>query len=163
VELTKGTKGTLTVALAAVAVALVIVPLAVDQPFGAQTADTMRLAYALRRWSPIATAVAAIVTIALAAGLARRARWWVRALWTIPVVVTLGAAWLAWHNPFEWMFNPLARPGFVPAAQATFVEHGDLVLAVTLDGDAAAYPIRQLAYHHVVNDRIGRTPAVVTY
>jgi hypothetical protein len=61
------------------------------------------------------------------------------------------------------MFNPLAHPGFVPAPQASFVERGDLVLAVTLDGDAAAYPIRQLAYHHVVNDRIGRTPAVVTY
>ena len=149
--------------LAAIAAALVIVPLAIDQPFGAQTEDTMRLAYALRRWSPIATAVIAIVTIALVAGLARRARWWVRALWAMPLVVAIAAAWLAWQNPFEWMFNPLAHPGFVPAQQARFVERGDLVLAVTLDGDAAAYPIRQLAYHHVVNDRIGRTPAVVTY
>jgi hypothetical protein len=105
----------------------------------------------------------AIGTIALVVGLMRRARWWARALWAVPLVVTIGAAWLAWQNPFEWMFNPLAHPGFVPAPQASFVERGDLVLAVTLDGDAAAYPIRQLAYHHVVNDRIGRTPAVVTY
>ena len=44
-----------------------------------------------------------------------------------------------------------------------FVDPNDLVLAVSADGDAAAYPIRQMAYHHLVNDRIGRTPAVVTY
>ena len=156
-------KGALTVALAAAAVALVAVPIAIDQPFGAQTARTMQSAYALRRWSPIVTMAIAIGTIALVVGLMRRARWWVRALWTVPLVVTVAAAWLAWQNPFEWMFNPLAHPGFVPAPQASFVERGDLVLAVTLDGDAAAYPIRQLAYHHVVNDRIGRTPAVVTY
>jgi hypothetical protein len=159
----KSTKGALTVALAAVAVALVVVPIAIDQPFGAQTARTMQSAYALRRWSPIVTMAIAIGTIALVVGLMRRARWWARALWMVPLVVTVAAAWLAWQNPFEWMFNPLAHPGFVPAPQASFVERGDLVLAVTLDGDAAAYPIRQLAYHHVVNDRIGRTPAVVTY
>ena len=61
------------------------------------------------------------------------------------------------------MFNPLPQPQFVAAAQATFVDPNDLVLAVSVDGDAAAYPIRQMAYHHLVNDRIGRTPAVVTY
>ena len=46
---------------------------------------------------------------------------------------------------------------------ASFVEPDDLVLAVRVGDDAAAYPIRQMAYHHLVNDRIGRTPAVVTY
>jgi hypothetical protein len=159
----KFTKGALTVALAAISAALVIVPLAIDQPFGAQTEDTMRLAYALRHWSPIVTAAIAIVTVALVVGLMRRARWWARALWAIPPVVAIAAAWLAWQNPFEWMFNPLPQPQFVTAAKATFVEPDDLVLAVSGDGDAAAYPIRQMAYHHLVNDRIGRTPAVVTY
>ena len=61
------------------------------------------------------------------------------------------------------MFNPLPRPSFVAAGAASFLEPGDLVLAVRVGDDAAAYPIRQMAYHHLVNDRIGRTPAVVTY
>ena len=151
------------VVLAALAVAVVVVPIAIDQPFGQQSADTMRLAFTMRRWSPIATAVVALATVAMAFALGRRSRWWMKALWALPLAATIGAAWFARQNPFEWMFNPLAHPGFVPAAQASFVERGDLVLTVTLDGDAAAYPIRQLAYHHVVNDRIGRTPAVVTY
>jgi hypothetical protein len=153
----------LAVVLAALAAALVVVPLAIDQPFGAQTTGTMSLAYMLRRWSPLVVPVLAVVTLALAVAYGRRARWWVKLAWTVPLIVATAAAWLAWQNPFEWMFNPLQRPGFAFARQASFVERGDLVLAVTLDGDAAAYPIRQLAYHHVVNDRIGRTPAVVTY
>jgi len=51
----------------------------------------------------------------------------------------------------------------VAARDSTWVEPNDLVLAVSRDGDAAAYPIRLIAYHHIVNDRIGRTPSVVTY
>ncbi len=61
------------------------------------------------------------------------------------------------------MFAPLPRPAFVSAQAASFLEPGDLVLAVRVDDDAAAYPIRQMAYHHLINDRIGGTPAVVTY
>lgn len=78
-------------------------------------------------------------------------------------MATLGATWFAHQNPFEWMFNPLAAPRYAAVADATFVDDGDLVLAVAVDDDSAAYPIRQLAYHHLINDRIGRTPAVVTY
>jgi len=37
------------------------------------------------------------------------------------------------------------------------------VLAVRVGDDAAAYPIRQMAYHHLVNDRIDHRPVVVTY
>ena len=31
------------------------------------------------------------------------------------------------------------------------------------NGEAAAYPIRQLAYHHLVQDIVGGVPIVVTY
>jgi hypothetical protein len=79
------------------------------------------------------------------------------------LVATAAALGFSLQNPFEWLFNPLRQPAFVPARAAAFVEPGDLVLAVRVGDDAAAYPIRQMAYHHLVNDRIGRTPAVVTY
>jgi hypothetical protein len=61
------------------------------------------------------------------------------------------------------MFNPLPQPAFVAARAASFIEAGDLVLAVRVGDDAAAYPVRQMACHHLVNDRIVRQPAVVTY
>jgi hypothetical protein len=147
----------------AVAVALVAVPLLVDQPFGTQTPRTIWLAYTLRRWSPTLTWGVLVAMLVLTVRLGRGSRWWTKTLLAIALTVTAGATWFAWQNPFEWMFNALPRPRFVAGGEARFVEPRDLVLAVSVDGDAAAYPIRQMAYHHLVNDRIGRTPAVVTY
>jgi len=163
-----------TVVLLAALVALVVVPLAIDQPFGAQSAWTLAAAFTMRRWSPIVSLVGVLAVVALAVvALARhgadgatpaRRRPWLTAIgFGAAVAIAIAVAWFARQNPFEWMFNPLPRPQFVAAQKATFVEPNDLVLSVSIDGDAAAYPIRQMAYHHLVNDRIGRTPAVVTY
>ena len=150
-------------AVAALA-ALVVVPLVIDQPFGAQTPRIMALAFAMRRWSPVITLAAAALVIAFGVSLWRRTRRVVvKAALAAAVAVSLAMVWFARQNPFEWMFNPLPQTRYVPARDASFVADSDLVLAVTLDNDASAYPIRQLAYHHLVNDRIGHTPAVVTY
>ncbi len=145
-------------------IALVVLPLALDQPFGTQTARTLEAIYAMHRWSPIVTVLGLVALAVLAAISLRRRRTWLSLVGFAGVLtLAIAAAWFARQNPFEWMFNPLPRPQFVAAAQASFVDPNDLVLAVSADGDAAAYPIRQMAYHHLVNDRIGRTPAVVTY
>ena len=145
-------------------IALVVLPLVLDQPFGSQTARTLEAVYAMRRWSPILTVLGLAALAVLAAISLRRRRTGLALVgFAGALMLAIAAAWFARQNPFEWMFNPLPRPQFVAAAQASFVDPNDLVLAVSVDGDAAAYPIRQMAYHHLVNDRIGRTPAVVTY
>ena len=145
-------------------IAVVVVPLVLDQPFGSQTARTLEAVYAMRRWSPILTVLGVAALAVLAAISLRRRRTGLALVgFAGALMLAIAAAWFARQNPFEWMFNPLPQPQFVAAAKATFVEPNDLVLAVSVDGDAAAYPIRQMAYHHLVNDRIGRTPAVVTY
>jgi hypothetical protein len=51
----------------------------------------------------------------------------------------------------------------VRIAAADFVQPGDMVLATTLRGEAVAYPVRQLAYHHLVEDAVGTVPIVATY
>ncbi len=38
-----------------------------------------------------------------------------------------------------------------------------MVLAVQINSESRAYPIREMAYHHVVNDTVGRQPIVSTY
>ena len=43
------------------------------------------------------------------------------------------------------------------------MEDGDPVLAVTLNGDAAAFPVRQVSYHHIVEDTVGGIHVAVTY
>jgi hypothetical protein len=75
----------------------------------------------------------------------------------------LAATWFARQNHFEWMFQPLPNAAFAGASDAGFVPEDDMVLAVYLNGEAAAYPVRQVAYHHVVQDIIGGIPVLVTY
>jgi hypothetical protein len=38
-----------------------------------------------------------------------------------------------------------------------------MVLAVRSGAQARAYPIRAMAYHHLVNDTLGGVPLVATY
>jgi hypothetical protein len=145
-------------------VALVAVPVAIDQPFGVQTPRTMAVAFVMRRWSPIVTLAGAVAMAALLVGGWRRWHGVVaRIALTAACVASVATAWAARQDPFEWMFHPLPRPGFVASERASFVEPRDLVLAVTINGDAAAYPIRLMAYHHVVNDRVGGVPLAATY
>ena len=61
------------------------------------------------------------------------------------------------------MFTPQTTIAHVDAAKATFVQPDDLVMAVAREGAAIAYPIRQLAYHHIVNDVVAGEPIVATY
>ena len=44
-----------------------------------------------------------------------------------------------------------------------FVVDSDPVIGVQIDGVAAAYPTRILAWHMVVNDTIGQTPVLITF
>jgi uncharacterized protein DUF3179 len=34
---------------------------------------------------------------------------------------------------------------------------------VEIAGDAVAWPVRQMAYHHIVQDEVGGVPVVSTY
>ena len=145
-------------------VALAVVPLAIDQPFGTQTASILAAAFLMRRWSPLLSIAGVAVLVALTVTGWRQWRGpFARLGLVAALAATIAATWFAYQNPFEWMFNPLPQPQYAAAQQAAFVEPGDLVLSVCVKGDAAAYPIRQLAYHHVVNDIVGGVPAVVTY
>ena len=81
----------------------------------------------------------------------------------LALVPLLAAVWLARFNVYEKMFAPLGHARFAPVAEASWVEEGDPVLAVTQGGEAVAYPIRQLAYHHIVQDVVGGVPVAATY
>ena len=65
-------------------------------------------------------------------------------------------------NMFEIMFKPMGRPNF-SAATDSKLDGGEMVMAVHLGGEARAYPIRIVSYHHIVNDVVGGLPIVATY
>ena len=148
--------------IAAIALAVVLIPALVIQPFRPQSPRGLEISFALKRIAPVFTIVALIACAALIIKLWRGARWSRIALILLMIPAML-SAWFARQNHFEWMFNPLAKAGYVTVNAARFVADSDLVMAVARNGEAAAYPIRQLAYHHLVQDTVGGVPIVVTY
>ena len=56
----------------------------------------------------------------------------------------------------------LLEPRFIPAGEAD-LDGGDMVVGVTLNGEARAYPVKILNWHEAVNDQIQQQPILVTY
>ncbi len=144
-------------------VSAVIIPVGLIMPFKPQSQRGMTVAYTLRHWSPSFTLIAAVVAVALVLWLWPGSRWWRRVTLALVVISTFTGVWFSRQNHFEWMFNPLARPEYVKASEAGFVGDSDMVISVENQGEAVAYPIRLMAYHHVVQDTVGGTPLVATY
>ena len=145
------------------ALALVIAPAWIIQPFKPQTARGVEVSYMLKRWSPWVTILALVAGLFLLSQLWRGSRWWKRALLVVVLIPLLATTWFARQNHFEWMFNPLANATYAKTSEASFVNDTDIVIAVESNGEAAAYPVRQMAYHHLVQDVVGGTPIVATY
>lgn len=156
--------GLLLAALSILVLVSVFIPVWIIRPFEAQTAPGMALSYALRSWNPAVTMVALAVALALIVWLWREGRpGWRRSVPVLALPPILAATWAARQNHFEWMFAPLPGAEYAPAAQVDFVAPSDMVVAVHRNGEAAAYPVRQIAYHHLVQDVVGGVPIVVTF
>lgn len=146
------------------AVAVVAVPVLLIRPFSPQTPTSVAVSFHLRTISPwLAPASAAPAVLATALLLSRRPRRKVAAPAALVGTLALGAAWLSHQNHFEWMFRPLPGADYARAREVTFVDDADMVVAVEVNGDAVAFPVRQMAYHHLLNDEAGRIPIVSTY
>jgi hypothetical protein len=154
------------VSLACLAISLVLVvyPLYVIRPFRAQGARELMVALTVLRFRPWLTVVSALAALAAAI-----AYWPTQAAMRKRMLVAASAllvcvlAVLARVNVFEaLMFHPLEHPAFAAAKDAK-LDSDDKLIVVRINGSARAYPIREMAYHHVVNDMVGGTALVATY
>lgn len=164
--LVRGMAWTGIVVLTLAALFMVFYPIFTIMPFKAQTPGILSLSYALRRWSPVATVVIFAAVLALSIYLWRSTRrWWLKPAAALALIPVFAVAVISRLNHFEllMMFAPLANSSHSKAAEAEFVADEEMVLAVELNGDAVAYPVRQLSYHHVVHDVVGGVPIVATY
>ena len=80
----------------------------------------------------------------------------------LTLIVVVFSAVMARLNYFEWMFHPIPGARFLSQAQSK-LDSKEMVMSVRLGDDARAYPISQMAYHHVLNDVVGVVPIAVTY
>jgi uncharacterized protein DUF3179 len=150
--------------LVAASLLAVMVPAWLIQPFRHQTPRDLEISYQLRRFSPLGVPILAALALYWVVRLWRHSAGILRrGLLALALGLSLLAAWFARQNHFEWMFRQPAHPEYAGAAAASFLSDQDRVLGVELNGEAAAYPIRAMAYHHLTQDRVGGVDLVVTY
>ena len=141
-----------------VSIGLLVYPMVVIQPFRAQGEKELKIALWLVQWRGHFEGLAAFGAIATLMFFRRRLSAWAYA----PALLICAAAVMARVNVFEMMFHRYDKPAFAKAADAK-VEADDKVLAILVNGQARAYPIRTIAYHHIINDEVGGQPVVATY
>lgn len=57
----------------------------------------------------------------------------------------------------------LFDPEYVLADEASSMDEAEMVLGVTLNGIARAYPLRILSWHELVNEHYGDKPVLVSW
>ena len=148
--------------IAAAGIALFVIPTFIIRPFRQQTPRALWLALALRQRAPLLTLIAAAACILLAAAMWRAAGGWRKVILGIALLLVVASAVMSRLNYFEWMFHPIGGAQF-QAQSSSKLDAKEMVMAVSLSGEARAYPISQMAYHHVLNDTVGGVPIAVTY
>ena len=58
---------------------------------------------------------------------------------------------------------PVDDPQFLRATDVDFVDDGEAVLVLEIDGDARAYPVQIMTWHEIVNDTVGGVPVTVSF
>jgi hypothetical protein len=152
--------------LACLAVSLIAVayPIYVIRPFRSQGARELMAALVVSRFRPVITVLSALVAVAAAIAYWRaQDRMWRRVLAAAGAMLVCVLAVLARVNVYEdLMFHPVDHPEFAAVADAR-LDPNDQLIVVKIGGSARAYPVREMGYHHVVNDVVGGTALVATY
>jgi hypothetical protein len=148
---------------ALVSLACFAVPMYVIRPFRHQGATELSVALFVKQIGPWLSIACALPALLLVVSSWRKLRGWAsRAMAIATLLLAMGGAYLTRVNVYELMFHPIGTPQF-QAAKDSHIDKDDMVIAVRLNGVSRAYPIREMAYHHVVNDTVAGEPIVSTY
>jgi hypothetical protein len=58
---------------------------------------------------------------------------------------------------------PLGHPEAIPAEQESYLDSGNVVFGIVVNGEARAYPKRILAWHELARDRLGGVELTIVY
>ncbi|WP_431215866.1 DUF3179 domain-containing (seleno)protein [Puia sp. P3] len=133
-------------------------------PFpGSQSGDTLQFAYTLDRWIVWIRVVVLVLSFFGLVAVFKRGSTWERIV--LPLLLIFYAmVFLAtnYRLPADKIFYQPVNKDFSTAAD-TNMDRSKLVIGIVVDGEARAYPIQLIGYHHQVVDTIGKTPVMVTY
>jgi hypothetical protein len=127
---------------------------------GSQEMDSLEVAYFLHSYRWYFRIIFGIMIIAGSIQ-AFRIKWW----W-LPIIPVLAVAYVVYNFNFEMtadhMFLEPQKLSFKAKAE-NLLGDSTLVIGVTYNGEAKAYPIRYILYHHQVRDTVGGKSIMVTY
>jgi hypothetical protein len=141
---------------------LFFVPAFIIRPFRYQATRALMLAMNVAQHAPLWTLIATVAALAFAVLLWDGAQWAGRTAIVFGLVLVVASATMSRIDYFEWMFHPIPAAGFTAADQSKLAP-SEMVMAVHFGNEQRAYPIREMAYHHVLNDTLAGTPIVITY
>ena len=126
---------------------------------GSQQMNSIDLAYFLYKWRWIFRVLfAAMIFFGLF-----KSQWKRKWLLFFPIAVVAIVIYMAnFKMAADAMFKQPKQLLLVSAA-SNKVDSNRLVLGVSINGEAKAYPIRFLGYHHHIQDTVGGKPIMVTY
>ncbi|MDP4131960.1 MAG: DUF3179 domain-containing (seleno)protein [Bacteroidota bacterium] len=133
-------------------------------PFpGSQHADTICLAYFIGRNKWILRIIGVVLVTFPVYRIFTRDRLWKRIL-LATVLIFYGIIFFLFNFRFEAdkMFYQPTHKNFATAVNNT-MDSTRLVIGVEINGEAKAFPIQIIGYHHQVRDTIGHTPVMITY
>lgn len=126
---------------------------------GSQDMNSIGIAYTLHSWRWL---IRILFTVLLLGGLFW-GNW--KKKW-IPVIGLLLVGAVAYMSNFKMAADHMFYQPNSVLMQPVMPQQSDsnfLVLGITYAGEARAYPIRYLGYHHQVKDSIGGKPVLITY
>ena len=126
---------------------------------GSQQMNSIDLAYFLYKWRWIFRGLfAALIFIGLF-----NTQWKRKWLLFFPIAIVAAVVYMAnFKMAADAMFKQPNQLLLVNA-ESNKVDSNRLVLGVSINGEAKAYPIRFLGYHHHIQDTVGGKPIMVTY
>ena len=130
---------------------------------GSQRVRSLDLAYALHSWRWVARAICGVLIVDGIRPAWRRSdgrrRWLAAAALALTAAVVYAANFVM---AADSIFRVPDALDMRPAARNA-VEPSRLVVGVEIDGEARAYPIQFIGYHHQVRDAVAGRPVLVSY
>ena len=133
-------------------------------PFpGSQVSNTVPYAYWLERsiiWIRVLTLLLACFALL---AVFKTGRTWAKVLLPF-ILIAYAFVFFAFNFRLraDKIFYQPVNKSFTAAGNAE-MDRSKLVIGVMIDGQAKAYPIQLIGYHHQVMDTVGTTPVMITY
>lgn len=133
-------------------------------PFpGSQQANSIQVAYFINKYIWCFRIAGMLLFIPSVFYICRNSKWWKKIL--AAMLVLLYATVLYFFN-FKFLadkmfYQPCNK--ILATVSVNTVDHKKLIIGININGEAKAYPIELIGYHHQVQDTIGGEPVMVTY